>query len=140
MKNKVKIVLLIISLMLVLGCQEQAVIEEANGEIKTSEPVNKETEIPTTNWDQEEVRIVAYGPEGFSIEETTASVGDSLTFVNENSKERDITITLQKDGSRTFINAEVIKLGEEYSLSIEEPGTYEFWTLGFPPKGKIIIK
>ena len=119
-----------------LGCQEKIAVEEPNELISEG----KETPLIEKDLIQEEVKIIAYGPEGFSIEDATLSKGEILTFVNENSKEKDISITLQKKGSQKFINTEIIKLGEKHSLNIEEPGIYEFWTLGFSNKGKLVVE
>jgi plastocyanin len=137
MKKIFFIILLMVCLVFALGCQETVVEEKSEKiNVEPEEEATSTTKIPVQN----DIKIIAYGPEGFNTEEITASKTDSITFVNKNSKGKDISITLQKKNSQKFINTEVIKLGEEHSLNIEEIGTYEFWTLGFANRGKIIIE
>lgn len=152
----------IAAMFLLAGCQmQEGVVEkEAPTEIEEEEIVIEEVPVEENVPEEEpaaeqetpvevapaeiisdgKVKIIASGEEGFSQEEITIDVGDKVVFKNENPKDKDIVITLQKDGSQTFISTGLIKPGEEDELSFEESGVYTYWAMGFEPRAKIIVE
>ncbi|MBU0456635.1 MAG: hypothetical protein ABH824_07605 [Nanoarchaeota archaeon] len=99
----------------------------------------KEQQSPKISENQEHM-VEARGKEGIYPDELTIKVGDKVTWINKNVDGKDISITFQKDGSRKFINSDIILYNEEYSYIFEEAGIYDYWVLGYVPKAKIIVE
>lgn len=83
-----------------------------------------------------EVRILGKG--GLEPLELKISLGNSVTWVNEDKK--DIQFTVFKDG-KFYLNSAIMKPGEKFEYEFKEKGNYEYWTLAYGPQGaKIVVE
>lgn len=126
--------------MLFAGCQSEQL--GTGAAVAVIPPPAKEPakEIPTTLplLILEEVRIL--GSAGFDPSELTISVGDQVVFTNADSREKATVLTFQKDGTQQFINSESIQPGGTWTYAFEELGAYEYWTIGYGVKGRIVVE
>ena len=91
------------------------VVEEAEPE--TAEVVEEETPL-----EKAEVRILGQGE--FDPNELAISVGETVTWVNTDSKEA--VIIIFKDG-KVYQNSQKIKPGEKFEHEFKEQGSYQYW-------------
>ena len=143
--------------LLVAGCQQQAATTEppattaptepAVTEQPPSEPAETTEEPPLTEEPllgaQEEPAatgsdVSILGKGGFDPEELTVQTGAIVTFMNNDPKNKDIVLTFK--AGKKFINSDKIKAGEKYEQEFAEAGTYEYWSLAYGVKGKIIVE
>jgi plastocyanin len=107
--------------------EETAVVEEGTAE----EAADMETEVGVGD-------VSILGKEGFDPEEITVKKGDAVVFTNNDPNGKDAVLTFQL--GRKFINSNQIKAGEQYEQIFEEAGTYDYWTVNYGIKGKIIVE
>jgi plastocyanin len=113
--------------------EDEAAAEVVDDEAAAdTEVTEEEAAVPVAT---SEVRIV--GKAGFDPMEVTAKAGDAITWVNDDSKI--IVLTMMKDG-KFFANSAQIKSGESFEQEFAEAGTYEYWSLAYGVKGKIIVE
>jgi len=86
---------------------------------------------PTAN----DVRIL--GKAGFEPAELTISVGSAVTWKNGDKK--DLTLTIMK-GKKFFHNSPLIKAEEIFELEFTEAGTYEYWSVAYGVKAKVVVE
>lgn len=136
--------IVIIALLLIVGCQQKVVEEDKISEIEEkqeSEPVEKTS---TENSVVEEtIKTVTYGSEieilgkkGFDPSELSVSESSSINFVNNAPKP---VVLIFKNGPRSS-SSPTIKSGDSYEHVFEETGTYDYWTVGYGVKGKIVVE
>ena len=114
-----------ISLILVLfvaACAQEVQQEEVIG--------SEDNSVQQPAKDSAEIRIL--GKAGFEPLESKVEAGSSVRWIND--YENDITLTVFKDGS-WYVNSNVITPGGNFEQAFDESGEYEFWTIGFGPKG-----
>ena len=107
--------------------------EAPEPEIPVEVPEDEEEEVaPAVGG---EVRIL--GKEGFEPMELTISAGSAVTWINDDSK--DLIFTMFKDG-KWYINSDVTKPGGKFENEFTEAGEYEYWTLAYGVKAKVIVE
>ncbi|MBI2151871.1 hypothetical protein HYU21_04055 [Candidatus Woesearchaeota archaeon] len=79
-----------------------------------------------------------YGYSGFSPQEVSTKVGQSLTWVNHANK--DVEMVFQKNKHPQVITSGKFHPGETYNYAFSEPGTYDYWVVGYGAKGKIVVE
>ena len=136
--------------LLLVGCQQQAATTEPALEPEAAEapaaetqeavPLEEEAVPPTGSVvaaDGADVSILGKG--GFDPEEITVKKGAVVTFMNNDPKGKDIVLTF-KAGPGKFINSDKMNAGEKYEQEFAEAGTYEYWSLAYGVKAKIIVE
>ena len=140
--------------LLVAGCQQQAATTEPPATTIPTEPaVTEQTpstpaeeEIPVTEEPllgaQEEPAtgsdVSILGKGGFDPEELTVKKGATVTFMNNDPKGKAIVLTFK--AGKKFINSDKMEAGEKYEQEFAEAGTYEYWSLAYGVKAKIIVE
>ncbi len=134
----------------VVGCQQQAATTVPATTEPAVEPGTTETEEPEAVPLEEEAipptgSVVATGADvsilgkgGFDPEEITVNKGAVVTFMNNDPKGKDIVLTF-KAGNK-FINSDKINAGERYEQEFAEAGEYEYWSIAYGVKAKIIVE
>jgi len=135
-------------ILLIAGCQQQATptAPEPTGQVVADEPRTPTTEEKTTEGVKEEAKegapegadVSILGKGGFDPAELTVKKGTLVVFMNNDPKSKDALLTFQV--GRKFINSDIIKPGEKYEQLFDEEGTYEYWTIGYGVKGKVIVE
>jgi plastocyanin len=147
----------LIGLFLVLvlvGCQQQPQIaDEGAQEIEPAPEVAEEpqpegveeapaevaeeaaTEAPKAT-EGTDVRILGKG--GFDPAEIRVGKGATVTFLNDDPAGKEIGLVFQK--GRQLINSDRIKAGEKYEHTFEGAGTYNYWTLEYGVRGKVVVE
>lgn len=158
-KKMIKYIIGFVLVLLMIGCSGP-VEETPQDETPVDEPkVEEQTETQTEEIEEEEVVtgtdvgavveeekvstpsgniIRILGKQGFDIEELTVKKGSTITWINEDPKEEDIVVTFQK--GRTFINSDIMPPGGMYEHTFDEVGTYDYWTLAYGVRAKIIVE
>ena len=127
--------LLAVLLFSVLGCgQEEAEPTTAIQGAVVAPLVEKQEPNSATHT----VKIL--GKEGFSSGAINIQAQDTIVFVNLDPRKKAAVITFQKDSSRTFLNSEIIAAGASWKYSFDEPGEYQFWTVGYGVRGRIRVR
>lgn len=80
------------------------------------------------------------GKAGFSPPEMSMSVGDSITWANNDPSQKKLVLIVQKQGTREFMTAGQIPPGGEETLVFDLPGTYIYWTVAYGVKGKLVVE
>jgi len=142
--------------LLLVGCQQQpattvpattvpattepALEPEAAAETQEAVPPEEET-IPATGSvvAAEGADVSILGKGGFDPEEITVKKGAVVTFMNNDPKKKDIVLTF-KAGPGKFITSDKIKAGERYEQEFAEAGTYEYWSMAYGIKAKVIVE
>lgn len=126
---------MVLAFLSLVGCREEVPVPEVPVPLLGAvvAPLAEE-EVPLMY----EVRIL--GKAGFDRPELKIFAGDGVTWINQDKDKRSVELVLQKDKSRKFITSPVFKVGEEYRHSFNEIGTYEFWTVGYGVKGKVVVQ
>lgn len=91
-----------------------------------------EPEVETTS---DDVRIL--GKAGFEPMELTIVAGSSVSFYND--AEKTTTVTYFKDG-KFYLNSPILDPGDQFENEFTEAGEYEYWTLAYGVKAKIIVE
>jgi plastocyanin len=141
-----KYIVMVISVLALIGCGGAQVENSGQDVPAANPPAPKEVatapepvaKTPTPSGPTTEVRVL--GKEGFSADDFTARVGQEVTFVNQDPAKKDFSITFQKQGTRTFLNSEVTRHGDTYTHVFNEPGTYDFWTIGYGVRGTVTVQ
>ena len=134
--------------LLLVGCQQQAATtgQEVVDEPQTTpaETLEEETQpaepepAPAQEEAAEGADVSILGKGGFDPEEITVKNGAIVTFMNNDPKKKGIVLTF-KVGNK-FINSDKINAGERYEQEFAEAGTYEYWSLAYGVKAKIIVE
>lgn len=130
-------------ILLIAGCQQPATITpEPTGQAIVPETAPAETVEEETEEVEEEAPTGAdvsiLGKEGFDPEEITVKEGATIVFMNNDPNGKDAVLTFQK--GRKFINSDKIKAGEKYEQVFDAAGTYDYWTVQYGVKGKIVVE
>lgn len=123
---------MIILSVLVLGCQTE---EQSNETIEEHDKVAQEKIAPNIV-NNDEVRVL--GEEGFDKYEIRVKVGESVRFINDNPTKQIVTLVFKKNVKLT--NSGLIEYKQSYVKEFDEPGAYDFWTVGHGIEGKIIVE
>ncbi|MBL7056508.1 hypothetical protein ISS07_06345 [Candidatus Woesearchaeota archaeon] len=118
-----------ISLILVLfvaACAQEVQQEEVIG--------SEDNSVQQPAKDSAEIRIL--GKAGFEPLESKVKAGSSVRWIND--YEKDITLTIFND-KEWYVNSDAISPGASFEQAFDEPGEYEFWTIGFGPQGAKLI-
>lgn len=99
---------------------------------------NKQTEEIPESSSAGEVLILGRG--GFEPEILTVKKGTAVQFLNKDSAENVIVLTFQKGNSRDFTNSDHIPAGMTYEHVFSEAGIYDYWSLAYGVKAKIIVE
>ncbi len=120
--------IILIGALFLLGCQNSETVPEVEEIEKVVEQKG-----PSLKTHQ----VIVLGKKGFNPEMLTINQGDRIEFINYGDKE--VSITIQKGKSSKFINTEIIEVDARDYVNLPETGTYEFWTIGYGVKAKIIV-
>jgi len=112
-------------------------VKEPTEEVAETEPsaVSESSSEETVEALSGEIEIL--GAEGFSPAEASVNVGEEVVFINKINK--NAVLTFQKDGTKKFINSNLIKTGATYSHAFSEAGSYTYWDIGYGIEGKLIV-
>ena len=141
--------------LLLVGCQQQpattvpattvpattepALEPEAAAETQEAVPPEEEAIPPTGSVIATGADVSILGKGGFDPEEITVKKGAVVTFMNNDPKKKDIVLTF-KAGPGKFITSDKIKAGERYEQEFAEAGTYEYWSMAYGIKAKVIVE
>lgn len=157
--------LLVLGLLIVAGCngaQQEAEVEEtvpATPPAKQVEPTAPAQEEPVappqvTNEEMMEETEVAkevvkvstagdvsiLGSEGFDPLVLKKKVGDTIRWVNNDPKEKKITLTFKEKETRDWITTnDKILPGEAWEYTFDKAGEYEYWAVEYGPKGAVVL-
>jgi len=109
--------------------QEKDTTETRNDKT-TAVKITDDKQTPTKLADGADIRILSKG--SFEPLESKVKTGTSIRWINDNEKEISLTIF---QGKKWHVNSDVIAPGESFEYVFDEPGEYEFWTIGFGPQG-----
>jgi plastocyanin len=138
----VVVILTILALVLVVGCQSVVDAPEETEMEEVVEDIVEETVDEEVANEQQMVvagEIQVLGKEGFSPESSSASVGDTVNFVNADPTEKGFSLVIDPSKGPTT-TSNLVKAGEMYSLTFEETGTYDFWTVGYGVRGSVTVE
>ena len=128
-------------LLLVVGCQLSS--PKAVPEPTPSPLQSAAVGVPTTERNQaitqtDEIKIL--GKYGFDPAESRVSEGQIVVWRNDNPQKKGESLTfLKEDAGRTIFSTNLIRYGETYSHQFST-GTYDYWSVGFGVKGKLIVE
>ncbi len=135
--------------LLLVGCQQQPattgqVVEEPQSppaETTEEEPQLAEPE-PVLEAQEEAAEgadVSILGKGGFDPEEITVKQGAVVTFMNNDPKGKGIVLTF-KIGPGKFITSDKMEAGERYEQEFAEAGTYEYWSIAYGVRAKVIVE
>ncbi len=130
-------IVLIGLLLLIVGCQLGGSKESPPASPIQGATVAK-TPTPSSTITLEDVQIL--GKYGFNPAEVRISAGDIVVWKNEDTQKKAVVLTFHQEGTRTFIAGDQIPYGDTYTFNFEEPGRYEYWTVGYGVKGSVIVE
>jgi hypothetical protein len=84
-----------------------------------------------------EIKIL--GKHGFDLKGYIANKNQEILFTNNDPQQKDMVLTFQKEKTREIFNSPIIKADQSYSHTFDTPSDYEFWTIGYGVKSKLII-
>lgn len=141
-------------ILLVVGCQQQATTSTESpptGQVITpaeTEEVPTEIEVPAETEAEEPTETVKealaggdvsiLGKEGFDPAEITVKEGSTVVFTNNDPKGKSLVLTFQI--GRKFIASGKIEAGKKYEQVFDEKGTYDYWTITYGVKGKVVVE
>lgn len=109
--------------------------------IRPSQPKTPAQEIPLEIIATVTRPAIILGKNGFQPTQMTIDVGDSITWSNEDPGQREVVLTFQKDKLlNKIITSPIIKVNTEWEYTFTEAGTYEYWTVAYGRKGKIVVR
>ena len=83
------------------------------------------------------------GRAGFSPAVIKAQAGDIIVWTNNDIEHRTVEMVFEKinssDPARRFITTKTISYQSQYQGIFEE-GIYDYWTVGYGTKGRIVVK
>lgn len=133
-----KYILLGLILLLIVGCQKEVPIEEE--EVIVEEPTTPTGAVIAETAILKMFEVQILGRNGFDPDVLTVKVGDGIIFINNDPREKAAVITFKKDNLQKFINTELIQPGDGYQMTFEEAGTYNYWTIGYGVRAKLIVQ
>jgi len=133
------IILLIIAIML-SACAQQPAAEQREtppAQAPQDVPSPQEAKKPGEAMMKAEVNIL--GKDGFEPMDLTIDAGTTVVFISK--LEKTDTLVFKMEGKANTENTDKIAAGGIYEKTFTEPGTYEYWAVGFGPKGaKIVVE
>ncbi|MEW5896332.1 MAG: hypothetical protein AB1668_01450 [Nanoarchaeota archaeon] len=135
-------VVLAVLAVLVVGCQTKEEVG-TGAAVKVVEPVRKQAVPAVVSPDviflAHEVKIL--GKEGFDNPWLKAKAGDKIIWTNFIPEQKDVVLTFQKDGTKQFINSNLITSdGGFWEHTFEEAGNYTYWAVDYGVKAKVIVE
>ena len=134
------LMILLITALLVVGCAQEVVEDTQEAPDQEPAPVVEPEEEVSVPYDEPagfDSGIEILGKEGFLPAETMVGVGD---VVFKNSADKASVLTFKNMDTNKASNSPLIKPGEEYVHTFQEPGTYTYWGLTFGVEGTLIVK
>lgn len=124
--------IILVLAVLVSACAQQTgpaaqTADESQPEAQPAEEAAEETlEIPEETTEEtattNEIRVLGQG--AFEPNALTINAGDTVTWVNTDSKEA--VIIIFKDG-KVYENSQKFKPGEQFEHQFKEAGSYQYW-------------
>ena len=161
----VGVVLLVLVFALALGCQKSTTVNGNTAKAAKSSPLTGNVVADTGAADSsvakgsdslsEEVAgyresLVAgdvvqilyyekyYGYLGFEPREIVVKAGQPVTWVDHSKK--DVEMVFQKNRHPQVTTSGKFHPGETYTHAFSEPGTYDYWVVGYGAKGKVVVE
>ncbi len=134
--------IVLVLMVLVSACAQQAVEEAPVTEPSAEAEVQPEADVEETVVDEEvaevtseEVRILKGSVEPMEL---AITAGSSVTFMNDGGIIS--VIVIQKDGAQ-YMNTPLVDAGEKFELKFTEPGEYTYFAVAYGPQGaKITVE
>lgn len=84
--------------------------------------------------------VTILGADGFSPSNISIKVGDSITWKNEDQREKLIVLTFQRGREKNqFFSSPALWPGEEWEHTFWEVGEYNYWTTQYGAEGKVAV-
>lgn len=84
--------------------------------------------------------VTILGAEGFSPFNISIKVGDSITWKNEDPRQKLIVLTFQRGREKNqFFSSPALWPGEEWEHIFWEEGEYNYWTTQYGVEGKVMV-
>lgn len=126
---------------LIAGCQPKEEVGTGAAVKVVEAPVKKPMIVsPDVIFLAHEIKIL--GKEGFDNPQLKVKAGDKVIWTNNIPEQKDVVLTLQKDGTKEFVNSGLIISESEggfWEHTFEEVGNYTYWAVGYGIKAKVIV-
>jgi plastocyanin len=117
------------------GRPEGPLTANAIVDIEDTAPAIKE-QVPTRG-----VHIIkVLGKDGFDVETLSLKAGEVVFFKNADPAQKDMVLALQKEEDRLFVNSEITPFGEDFRYVFREVGIYNYWTIGYGKRAKVVVR
>jgi len=142
------VALLLVGLLLV-SCQ--TAVPGTQAPSKTQPVVAEQTTTEATNVPTNEVSatdITILGKEGFSQEETRVTAGTSITWTNQDPKNKNVVLNIETRLLANMPNAIApykivtspqIRPGQTFTHTFSEPGDFFIWVVGYGVKQRVVV-
>ena len=140
-KKILSLIIIIIGLMMI-SCTQAP--EKTTGSVPIQQPAASLPEqietVPEEAGFSISQNIKILGKSGFDPAEISIKRGDTLIWLNEDTKNMVLNI---KKGTKPawakVVASDLIKKGESYERTFDEAGDYEYWTIAYGVIGKITV-